>query len=151
MIIKNKLDKAFGPVGSSTGLFMFVGGIVATYYSLIGIILLILGAFVGFTSTSTVLDTDKRRIKFSNNIFGIISSGKWINIKTGMNLGIKKSHTGYRTYSRSNRKLDIHINDTRIVLVNARKKQIMQIAKFNSVDDAKIKLEEYKNLLDLNA
>ncbi len=150
MIIKNKLDKAFGPVGSSTGMFMFVGGIVATYYSLIGIILIILGAFVWFTSTSTLLDTDNRKLKFLNNIFGIIPTGKWIDIKSGMKLGLKKSHTGYRTYSRSNRTLDIHINDIRIVLFNDRKKQIMQIAKFNSLDSAKIKLEEYRKLLNLN-
>jgi len=149
MIIKNKLDKAFEPVGSSTGMFMLIGGIVATYYSPIGIILIILGALVGFTSTSTLLDTDKRKLKFSNNLFGIIPSGKWIDIKAGMNLGLKKSHTGYRTYSRSNRKLDIHINDTRIVLLNARKKQIMQIAKFNSVDDAKKELAKYRELLNL--
>ncbi len=147
MIIKNKLDKAFGPVGSSTGMFMFVGGIVATYYSLIGIILLILGAFVGFTSTSTILDTVKKRVKFSNNLFGIIPNGKWIDIIEGMSLGIKKSHAGYRTYSRSNRHMDIHINDTRIVLLNTRKKQIMQIAKFNSAEDAKNELEKYRNLL----
>lgn len=151
MIIKNKLDKAFGPVGSSTGMFMFIGGIVATYYSLIGIILIILGAFIGFTSTSTILDTDKRRVKFSNNIFGIIPSGKWIDIKAGMSLGLKKSHIGYRTYSRSNRTLDIHINDIRIILFGAGKKQIMQIGKFNSLDSAKIELEKYRKLLNLNA
>ena len=150
MIIKNKLDKAFGPVGSSTGIFMIIGGFIATYYSFIGIILVILGAFVGLTSTSTILDTDNRKVKFSNNLFGIIPSGKWVNIMAGMSLALKKSHIGYRTYSRSNRTLDTHIHDIRIVLLNVHKKQILQIAKFNSTDSAKIELIKYRKLLKLN-
>ena len=43
MIIKNKLDKSFGPVGSSTGIFMFIAGLVATYNSLTGLILVLIG------------------------------------------------------------------------------------------------------------
>ena len=91
MILKNKLEIAFGPFGSSTGFFIMIGGIIATFYSLIGPVIVIIGAFAAFTSTSTRIDTDKKRIKLSNNLFGIIPVGKWIEIKPGMKLGLKKS------------------------------------------------------------
>lgn len=50
MITRNKLDKTFGPVGSLAGIF----------YSLTGLILVLIGAFVGFTSTMTLVDFVKR-------------------------------------------------------------------------------------------
>lgn len=141
MITKNRLDKPFGPVGTSAGIFMFIAGLFATYFSLTGLILVLIGAFLGFTSTSTLLDTDKKRIKFSNNLFGIIPIGQWIDVKPEMKIGLKNIHRGYRTYSRSNRTLDIHIKDIRIILYGADNKQIMPVRKFNSLDSAKTELE----------
>ena len=149
MIIKNKLDKPFGPMGTSAGIFMLIAGLVATYFALSGLILVIIGAFMGFTSTSTLLDTDKKRIKFSNNLFGILPFGKWINIKTGMKIGLINMHRGYRAYSRSNRMLDIRSKDIRIMLYGADNKQIMPVKKFDSLDLAKIELEKLSDLLGL--
>ena len=99
MITKNKLDKSFGPVGSSAGIFMFIVGLVATYNSLTGLILVFIGAFVAFTTTSTLIDFDKKRIKFSNNFFGIIAIGQWIDLKPEMKIGLKKIHKGYDVIS----------------------------------------------------
>jgi hypothetical protein len=56
-----------------------------------GLILIIIGAFIGFTTSSTLVDFDKKRIKFSNNLFGIITTGKWTYINSDMKFGIKKS------------------------------------------------------------
>ena len=78
MRIKNKLDKSFGPVGTSAGSLLFVVGMIVIFNSIYGLILVVLGAFVGFSSTGTIIDTEKRRIKFSNNLFGIFQTGKWI-------------------------------------------------------------------------
>ncbi len=150
MIIKSKLDRQFGPAGSSTGIVMIAGGLFATYHSYIGLILILFGAFIGFTSTSTMLDTDKRKIKFSNNLFGILPIGKWIDIEPEMMLGIKKAHKGYRTYSRSNRQLNIHLRDVRIVLYGSDKKPIMQMMKFDSGEAAKEELGKLSNQLKLS-
>ena len=100
MIIKNKLDKTFGPFGTSTGFFIMIGGVIATFYSFLGLIIAIVGAFACFTSTSTIIDTDNKRIKHSDNLFGIIPIGKWIDIKPDMKIGLKKFHRGYRAYIR---------------------------------------------------
>jgi hypothetical protein len=150
MIIKNKLDKPFGPFGTSTGFFMFLGGIIATYYSFIGPIIAIIGAFVSFTSTSTSIATDKRRIKHSNNLFGIIPIGKWIDIKPDMKIGLKKSHTGYRAYIMGTQPIGIHNNDFRIFLYESDNKQIMPIKKFDSYESSKSELNNLSNLLGLD-
>lgn len=149
MIIKNKLDIAFGPFGSSTGFFLFIGGIIATYFSMFGLIIVIIGAFAGFTSTSTFIDSDNKRIKFSNNLFGFISVGKWIDIKPQMKIGLKKSHKGYRAYIRGTQPVGIHINDIRIYLYGPDNKLIMPVKKINSYASSKRELSELSNLLGL--
>jgi hypothetical protein len=149
MIIKNKLDIAFGPFGSSTGFFLFLGGIISTYFSLFGVIIALIGAFVSFTSTCTFIDPDKKRIKFSNNLFGIFPVGKWIDIRPGMKLGLKKSHKGYQAYIRGTQPIGIHINDIRIYLYGPDNKKIMPIKKFDSYESSKRELVELSNILEL--
>jgi len=149
MIIRNNLDKPFGPMGTSAGIFMLIAGVIAAYYSLTGLILVFVGAFIGFTSTSTLLDTDKKRIKLSNNLFGILPVGQWIEIKPDMKVGLKNTHRGYRAYSRSNRMYDVHNKDIRIMLYSADNKQIMPIKKFDSLDSAKTEMESLINQFGL--
>jgi hypothetical protein len=149
MIIKNKLDKTFGPFGNSTGFFMIVGGIIATYYSYFGPIISIIGAFVCFTSTSTFIDTDNKKIKYSNNLFGFIKVGKWIDIQPNMKIGLKKFHRGYRAYIRGTQKVGIRYNDIRIFLYTTDNKPIMPIQKFDSFEASKIGLNNLSSVLGL--
>lgn len=150
MIIKNKLDKVFGPFGSSTGFFMFLGGIIATYFSLSGLVIVLVGAFVSFTTTSTLIDTTNKRVKHSNNIFGFIPLGAWISITPEMKLGLKKSHLGYRAYIRGTQPIDIHKNDIRVFLYNGDNKQLMPLKKFSSFETSKAGIKELGSILELN-
>jgi hypothetical protein len=149
MTTKNKLDKSFGPVGTSAGIFLFAAGLIITFYSLPGLILVLIGAFVGFTSTSTLIDFDKKRIRFSNNIFGIIPIGQWISIQTDMKIGIKKSNKVWRAYSRSNRTLDIANNDYRLILYDSKGKEIMPLQKSDNLDSAKLNLDKISKQLGI--
>jgi hypothetical protein len=99
--------KSFGPVASFSGMIIFIAGLIATYHSYSGIILVIFGSFVGFTNSSTTIDPVNKRIRHSTNIFGIIKIGKWLRVDKNMRIAIKKDNKVYRTYSRSNRVLDI--------------------------------------------
>lgn len=72
MIITNKLGKSFGPVGSFSGMILFVAGFVLTFFYISGLILVLVGAFVGFSTESALIDPEKKRVRFSNNLFGII-------------------------------------------------------------------------------
>jgi hypothetical protein len=149
MIIKNKLDKTFGPFGTSTGFFMIIGGIIATFYSYFGPLIAIIGAFVCFTSTSTFIDAENKKIKYSNNFFGFIKVGKWIDIQPDMKIGLKKFHRGYRGYIKGTQKVGIHYNDIRIFLYTSDNKQIMPIQKFDSPSASKKGLNNLSSLLGL--
>ena len=132
MIIRNKLGLTFGPFGSSTGFTLLIGGLIATYFSIFGAIIALIGAFAAFTSASTSIDTDNKKIRYSDNLFGVFPLGKWVEIKPGMKIGLKKSHRGFRGYVRGTQPVDIHEKDIRIVLYDTNNKQIMPIKKLSS-------------------
>ena len=143
MTIKNTLDKVFGPVGTSSGIFLIVAGLIITYFSFTGLILVLTGAFVGLTSTCTFIDFDKGRLKFSFNLFGIVPTGRWVRIQSDMKIGIKKSNKVWRSYSRSNRILEIAGNDYRLILYDGKGREIMPVQKFDTIDSAKATLEKF--------
>ncbi len=149
MLTINKLDKSFGPIGTLAGIKLLIVGIVLTIFSLYGLILIFLGAFVGLSSTSTLIDYDKKRVKFSNNLFGIFRIGQWLDITTNMKIGIKKSNKTWRTYSRGNRTLDTTDHDFRIILYDSANKSIMPLMKTKTLDSAKIEIKKLRNQLGL--
>jgi hypothetical protein len=138
---KYKLDQSFGPAGTAAGSLLFIAGLLVYYHSFYGLILVLLGAFVGFSSTGTVLDSDKKRIKFSNNLFGIIQTGKWIHIDHSMKIGLKQSNKIWTTYSSGNRAMEVENKDYRISLFDSNDNEIMEINKNNSLTSAIDKLE----------
>jgi hypothetical protein len=141
MTIKNNLGKSFGPVGSWAGYCLILAGIVATYTSLFGLILVVIGTFLGFTSTCALIDFEKRRIKFSEKLFGILQTGKWIAITPDMKIGIKESNMVWTAYSRSNRSVDLETNDFRIILFSANNKDIMPLKVTRSIEKAIVELQ----------
>ncbi|MCX6303586.1 MAG: hypothetical protein NT040_01330 [Bacteroidetes bacterium] len=151
MITNNKLDRSFGPVGASAGVFLFIAGIALSYFYFSGLILVLLGAFVGFTSSSTLVDYEKRRVRFSNNLFGFIQTGKWIQIEPSMKIGIRQSNQTYRAYSRGNRPLDIASKDIRLILFDSGGKEIIPLKKLDSAEAASIELEKECSRLDLKS
>jgi hypothetical protein len=129
---------------------MFLGGIITTYFSIFGVVIAIIGAFVAFTSTSTILDINRKRIKLSNNLFGIFPVGKWIDIKPDMKIGIKRSHRGYEAYIRVIQPIGIYIHDFRIFLYDSANKPIMPINKFESFESSKAELNNLNSMLGLD-
>ena len=149
MIIKNKIDRTFGPFGTSTGFCMLIGGIIAAYFSLYAIIIAVIGAFAAFTSTSTHIDTGMKKIRHSDNLFGIIPIGKWIDIRPGMMLGLRKGHRGFVGYIRGNQPVDIHEHDIRITLFDENRKPILPVKKFKTNESSRNELENLSSLLGL--
>jgi hypothetical protein len=149
--MKNKLDKSFGPVGSFAGIIVFLVGLGSLYFSWFSIILVLFGAFVGFTYSSTEIDFDRKRIRFVNNLFGVIKLGQWMNIKPGMKIGIAKSRKIWKTYSGGNRELDITNEDYRLVLYNSSGKKIMPVKKSDNMNSAKMELETICRQLEIKS
>jgi len=149
MIIRNKLDRTFGPFGTSAGFFLMLGGIAATWFSPLAILLAFIGAFICFTTSSTVIDTDKKRIRFTDDLFGIIPVGKWISIKQEMKIGLKKFHRGYQAYIRGTQGMGIHYNDLRIFLYSSDYKEILPLKKIDPHGSPETELEDMSRLLGL--
>ena len=124
-----KFDKSLVPVASFSGILIFIAGLIATYFSLTGLILVLLGAFIGFTNSSTTIDAKNKKVRFSNNIFGIIKTGKWIDVDKDMQVGIKQDNKVYRTYSRSNRALDLKVHNTILYLFDNKGNPMLPIMK----------------------
>ena len=151
MITNNKLDKSFGPVGTTAGIVIFVVGLITIVSSFYGLILIVLGAFVGFTSTSTFIDFEKKRIKFSNNIFGIIQTGKWIPVEPTMKIGVQESNVTWSAFSQGNRNLNIEQKDFRILLYDSENREILTLMKIGSMESAKVEMEILCNKLEITS
>jgi hypothetical protein len=149
MVIKNRLDRTFGPFGTSAGFFLMLGGIVAAWFSPFAILLAFAGAFVRFTSSSTFIDTDKKRIRFSDDLFGIIHVGKWIGIEPGMKIGLKRFHRGYQAYSRGSQATGIHFHDLRIFLYSSDNKEIIALKKIDLHGSPETELNDMSRILGL--
>lgn len=150
MITNNKLDKSFGPIGTIAGITLFFVGLILTYFSLSGLFLILIGAFVGFTSTSSMIDFDKKRVRFSNNLFGFLRIGKWIKIESNMKIGINQSNRVWRAYSRGSQSIDLKNRDFRLLLFDENNKQILPLMKANTIDLAKKELESLAIRLELS-
>jgi hypothetical protein len=149
--MKNKLDKSFGPVGSFAGIVVFLAGLGTLYFSGFSLILVLIGVFVGFTYSSTEIDFDRKRIRFLNNLFGVIKIGQWMNIKPGMKIGIIKSRKIWKTYSVGNRELDVTNEDYRLVLFESSGKKIMPVKKTDNMNSAKMELETICRQLEIKS
>lgn len=144
-----KFEKAFGPVASFSGYMILIAGLIATYFSLSGLILVLFGAFIALTNSCTTIDYANRRAKFSNNIFGIIKIGKWLDITESMKIGVNKSNKIYRTYSRSNRILDITTKQIKIYLFDIHGNPIMPLINIATDNNAGKELENLSEKLGL--
>ncbi len=143
MRIRYKLDKLFGPTGSTSGIILFVAGIVLSVLQLfvVGILLLLLGAFIGFSYSCTIIDISSKKIRFSNTLFGFLPTGKWIDVKPEMGLKIKKVVSGWRNYSRGNRSHDDVLADYRLVLFSGEGREILQVLRSDSQSQITQELE----------
>ena len=64
-----------------------------------------------------------------------------------MKIGIIRSNRMWRTYSRSNKTIDINEKDVRLVLYDNKGKEIIQLQKVNNFNEAKDSADKLKNLL----
>jgi hypothetical protein len=148
--IKVRLDNSFGPAGVTAGMVLVIAGLIMLFSSWFGLILLIIGAFVGFSHTGTLIDPEKHRMKFTNFIFGFIPAGKWLSFEPSMRIGIKETSAVWSTYSTGNRKLDTSLHDFRIALYDADLHEIVEIEKYKSLEAARSGLLSYEALTGLS-
>jgi hypothetical protein len=141
MVVRNyNHGKFFGPSSGFAGYVLIGGGLIALSYSLFSLVLIIPGIFMAFTYTGTILDTDNKRIKPYTSLFGIIETGKWIDVKEFTRFNIIRATRKYTSYSRANVSFDMNISDIRLLLVNkdgTRKVVINRYSKFEEAQKEK--------------
>lgn len=141
----------FGPAGASAGIFLLLVGLAMIWFYASAVVLVLLGTFVGFSFTGTWIDTDKKRVKYITNLFGIFPLGQWVFVEPGMKMGVKKSNEVWRTYSRSNQSIDIADKDYRVVLYTSQGEVIMPVGKAKELKEAKKIQEMYAHQLGISA
>jgi len=145
----NKLDKTFGQIGSIIGILILLFGIYVCFYSWVGVTTIIVGAFLAFTHTSTKVDLANKRMKFSNNLFGLISIGFWTEVKQGMQLDVKNvSKSQLESKDANGRTIQTH-SDYRIILFSEKETELMAVKKCDSKESAEKELVELKAKLAL--
>lgn len=146
MIIHYKLGKLFGPSMVFAGYILMVFGVLTIYFSLTSIGLTLLGAFLAFTTSGTIVDPEKKQYKNYLRLFGLIPVGNEKSFNRDDKIEAKKFRGSYVTSSWSNRQSKIKVIDYRIYLTKADTKKKTILARFDTEDEA---LQESKNLMAL--
>ncbi len=146
----NSLGKTFGPVGSFSGLVIFCVGLFLTVTAGFGgVVVVIIGAFVAFTKPITTIDYEHKQVRNGDRLFGVIKTGQWMPVKPEMKVGVYHSNKVYRTYSRSNRSLDIAQKQHLICLFDAKGKKLMPLKAIKVADEVEQGLQNISDILGL--
>jgi hypothetical protein len=149
-LIVNRFDNPFGPAGSAAGWGFMLGGLLITYFSYLGIFIILTGAFLAFTHTSVIIDKSDKKVKLTNNFFGILKFGRWLDIRPEMFITVRPNNIVFRTYSRSNRSTDIKTHNYRLILVDENKKNIVPLKNVNTLNEARANAEELSMQLGID-
>jgi hypothetical protein len=141
-IHNNKFGKFFSPVQIFMGYVFIACGILFVSNSLLTLLLLIPGTFMGFTYAGTIIDTDNYRVKPYIDLFGIIRTGKWIDISQFTRFNIIKTSKKYTTYSRGSVRFDMVSSDIELLLINRNGTKKVVLNKYSNFEDAQREKDE---------
>ncbi len=149
MIINNKLDKVFGPSGTFAGYTIIVVGIIFAFHSIGSIILIIPGAFTAFSTTGTLIDTEKKKVKYYTSYFGLTKTGKWLDMNIFSEIRLSRSIISYRAYSRSNRQTETNKTGYRINFYSNSNKTRIPVMHCSDIQTARDEAEKISTLTGL--
>ncbi|MDD2488892.1 MAG: hypothetical protein WCS10_06090 [Bacteroidales bacterium] len=152
MIIKYKLEYSFGPIGSFAGKFAFFSsilGMIFSEFNVFALIFLLIPAFLGFSKTHIYIDTEKIRVKFSTTIFGLIPTGKWIDVDDEMEIGIRANQEQWQYIGLSNKSLKLKSTPFKIVLYKSTNKPLLTLKYANTIEQAKQELDSLAKMLQM--
>ncbi len=148
MKFRSKTEYPFAPYLSFAGaLFMLTG--LFFFRQVAGIVLITAGAFLCFTTSSVVIDTDLQRMKTCSRLFGIIPIGKWTDYTNCTGIAIVPVTTTYVVHSRSDRTNALESRFYRVYLVNRQMKPLCGLGKFKTFQAARHEVEKLSQLLHL--
>jgi hypothetical protein len=146
-IINYNHGKFFGPSAGFAGYVMIASGLIGLTYSPLAMLLFIPGTFMALTSTGTILDTTNRRVKPYTTLFGIVPTGKWIDINQFTRFNIIRVKGKYTSYSRANVRFDLDVSDIRLLLINRDGTRKVVVNNYLKFEDAQKEKDELTILL----
>ncbi len=149
-IINYKLDKSFGPAGGTVGIFLMLVGAFTIHLSISGLVLILLGSFMAFSGSGCAIDTEHFRIKFYNNLWGILKIGKWAYVHPKMQLRLSHARMAYRVYSMSNQSMDVSEPDWRVYIHDGNNRKGQAICRFKTRQEAEEELAKLSDVLNLS-
>ena len=148
-----KLDKIFGPSGTFAGYILMLTGALSFFVMenpVSSLVPVLIGAFVAFSTTGTQLDLDLRKVRSYTAYVGFLKSGKWQSLDLYDQIQIAEPVIHYRTYSRSNRSLDIYNKDFRIMLLGDHLRLRIPLRKLKNYEQADKEAEKVSSLLNIH-
>jgi hypothetical protein len=142
----NNHGNFFNPV-KRLGYVFIACGLIGMAYSLAAVLLTIPGAFMAFTYTGTIIDTEKKRINPYTSHFGFIRTGKWIEVTRFARFKIVKSNRGSSFYSRGGVRFDMNLTDITLLLVSHDGREKVVVNRYSSFEEAQREKDELIEIL----
>lgn len=149
MTITNKFGKTFGPVASFSGIVILCVGLFLVTTNLGGFVLVVIGAFIAFTRSYTSINFESKQVRYGDILFGLVKRGEWIQVENSMQIALFNSNKVYRTYSRSNRALDITQKQQLICLFDKKGKKLMALKNVKDERDIEMEMEKLSSGLGI--
>ena len=136
MIARYNISKITGPSGVFAGYILFVLGLVALYFSLTAIPVIILGAILAFSRQASIIDFGSKRYKPVFYLFGFLPLGNWVDLEPEDTVLVKHMKGKYTTLSLSNRNSALAVDDYRVILQRDADRKKLALARFQSEKEA---------------
>jgi hypothetical protein len=136
MILKQKISNIIGPSGIFAGYILFLGGLVAVYFSLTAIPVVILGAVFAFSNTRSYLDLGSKRYKVVFYLCGVLPIGKWEALDPEDLVSVRHTRGVYTSFSMSNRRSSVGRDDYLVILQRGADKKKVTLACFDTKKEA---------------
>lgn len=148
MIENNRLGKTFGPQLSFSGWILLIFG-AFFITDVMGMLLVVLGLFLGSMTDGVLIDFDQRRIKRYSSPFGFNLPGRWEEIEQHSGLVVIPFRKEYAVLSRSNLRNATVISDYRIFLTSHNQKPRYPIKACVTKEDAISEADRFSGLLHI--
>lgn len=145
MKVDNKISRNLSGPSIFIGLTFAVLGLVFIFdlHFLFGTAFLLIASFLFFTYSGVEIDTNTKKIKSYNKVFGIIKLGKWESMEKYRGLTLVPMKRVQTIFSRSNRQTSSTDHYFQIYLLNKASKPQLAIKKCNNIETAQNSIDEF--------
>jgi hypothetical protein len=134
--------RSLGPSVIFAGYVFMLAGVIYSFENLSGLLLVLIGLFMAFTSDGTIIDFEKGLIKSYTSLFGFIRIGKWYPVSAFNKFRIYKSNRSYTSYSRANIPLTVKKCDICLELMNRSGSLKLTVNRFDSFESARNEMSD---------